>query len=112
MDFEYLDNESENVLGSLLKMDSVLNCNVSGTAIELLVTKGYVNGKDCRTLSDVKPRYVLIDITQKGKTYFELKQKYEKEKKRLSRREWEIAIICALVGAIIGLIPSIIEWIK
>ena len=80
MDFEYLDNESENVLWGLLKKDSVLNCNASGTAIELLVTKGYVNGKDCRTLSDVKPRYVLIDITQKGKTYFELKQKYEKEK--------------------------------
>ena len=40
MDFEYLDNESENVLWGLLKKDSVLNCNVSGTAIELLVTKG------------------------------------------------------------------------
>ena len=47
MDFEYLDNESENVLWGLLKKDSVLNCNVSGTAIELLVTKGYVNGKLC-----------------------------------------------------------------
>ena len=80
MDFEYLDNESENVFGGLLKMDSVLNCSESGTAIELLVTKGYVNGKACRALSDVEPRYVLIDITQKGKTYFELKQKYEKEK--------------------------------
>lgn len=112
MAFEYLDAESENVLRGLLKQDSVPNENVSGTAIEALITQGYVKGADCKSLSDIEPRYVLIEITQKGKSYFELKQKYEKEEKRLSHCEWRIAIISALIGAIIGLIPSIIEWIK
>ena len=109
MDFQYLDKESENVLQSLLEKDSIFNENISGTAIENLVNQGYINGNDCRTLSDLKPKYVLIDITQKGKTYFEMKQKYEKEQKKLSHREWEIAIISAIIGAIIGLIPSIVQ---
>lgn len=112
MAFQYLDKESEDLLLSLLKKGSILNENISGNAIEYLVNQGYVNGHDCRTLSDMEPKYVLIDITQKGKTYFELKSKYEKAEKRLSHREWKIAIISALIGAIIGLIPSIIEWIK
>lgn len=109
MDFQYLDKESENVLQSLLEKDSILNENISGTAIENLVNQGYINGNDCRTLSDLEPKYVLIDITQKGKTYFEMKQKYEKEQKKLSHREWKIAIISAIIGAIIGLIPSIVQ---
>lgn len=109
MDFQYLDKESENVLQSLLEKDSIFNENISGTAIENLVNQGYINGNDCRTLSDLEPKYVLIDITQKGKTYFEMKQKYEKEQKKLSHREWEIAIISAIIGAIIGLIPSIVQ---
>lgn len=112
MSFEYLDKETENVLQNLLKKGSILNDNASGPAIELLITQGYVKGVDCRTLSDMEPRYVLTGITQKGKTYFELKQKYKKEQKRLSHREWKISIFSALVGAIIGLIPSIIEWVK
>ena len=97
MDFQYLDKESENVLQSLLEKDSIFNENISGTAIENLVNQGYINGNDCRTLSDLEPKYVLIDITQKGKTYFEMKQKYEKEQKKLSHREWEIAIISAIM---------------
>ena len=68
MDFQYLDKESENVLQSLLEKDSIFNENISGTAIENLVNQGYINGNDCRTLSDLEPKYVLIDITQKGKT--------------------------------------------
>ena len=109
MAFQYLDKESEDLLLSLLKKDSILNENISGTAIEYLVNQGYVNGHDCRALSEMEPKYVLIDITQKGKTYFELKSKYEKEQKKLSRREWKIAIISAIIGAIIGLIPSILQ---
>ena len=112
MAFEYLDTESENVLRNLLFEKSVLNKNVSGAVIEALINQGYIKGVDCKSLSDIEPRYVLTEITQKGKTYFELKQKFEKEEKRLSHREWKIAIISALIGAIIGLIPSIIECIK
>lgn len=58
-----------------------------------------MKGISCKTLSDVEPRYLLIEITQKGKTYFEAKGQYEKEKKRLSQREWKIAIIsCNIRG--------------
>ncbi len=112
MEFEHLDEESECLLQSLIKKDTICNDNVSGTAIESLVKKGYVEGRECTTFSDVESKYVLIKITQKGKTYFELKQQYEKEKKHLSRREWKIAIISAILGGLIGLIPTIIEWIK
>lgn len=112
MAFEYLDAESENILRDLLKKESVLNENVGGTVIEALINRGYVKGVDCRSLSDIEPKYVLTEITQKGKTYFELKRKQGIEEKRLSHREWWIAIISALIGAIIGLIPFIIEWIK
>ena len=112
MAFQFLDEESEKLLLSLLKKGSIYDENVSGTAIEYLVNQGYVTGKDCRTLSDMEPKYVVFGITQKGKTYFELKNKYEKEEKRLSNREWRIAIISALIVAVIGLIPSLIEWIK
>lgn len=112
MEFEYLDEESESLLKFLIKKDTIYNDNVSGTSIESLVKKGYVKGKECSTFSDVEPKYVLIDLTQKGKTYFESKRQCEKEKKHLSRREWKIAIISAILGGIIGLIPTIIEWIK
>ena len=43
MDFEYLDNESENVLWGLLKKDSVLNCNASGTVFGS-VNRNDING--------------------------------------------------------------------
>lgn len=33
----------------------------------------------------------------------------EKKVKKLSRREWKIAIVSAVVGALIGLIPTIIS---
>lgn len=112
MDFQCLDKESENLLSSLLKKDSIFYENISGTAIAYLVNQGYVEGKSCRTLSDKEPRYVLSGITQKGKTYFELKNKYRKKEKQLSHRKWKIAIITTLIGAIIGLVPCIIELIK
>ena len=34
-----------------------------------------------------------------------------REERQLSRREWKIAIISAAVGALIGLLPTIIPWI-
>ena len=84
---------------------------MSGTAIEWLVKQGYVEGRDCTTFSDIEPRYVLIRITQKGKSYFELKAKYEKEQKKISQREWKIAIISTVLGALVGLLPTIIPII-
>ena len=111
MGFEHLDEESENILRDLLIKDDILNKNMSGTAIEWLVKQGYVEGRDCTTFSDIEPRYVLIRITQKGKSYFELKAKYEKEQKKLSQREWAIAISSAVLGALVGSVPTIIPFI-
>lgn len=111
-EFEYLDKESEELLQKILRMDNVVNENIRGTAIEHLVINGYLAGVSARSLSDMEPVYVLTGITQKGKTYFELKKKHEKEKRKLSRREWRIAIISAIIGALVGLIPSIIQWLR
>ena len=35
-----------------------------------------------------------------------------KEEKRLSRREWIIGIVCAVIGAAVGLIPYIISLLS
>lgn len=111
-EFEYLDKESEELLQKILRMDNAVNENIRGTAIAHLVLNGYLAGEDARSLSDMEPVYVLTGITQKGKTYFELKKKHEKEERKLSRREWRIAIISAIIGALVGLIPSIIQWLR
>lgn len=110
--FEYLDKESEELLQKILRMDNVVNENVRGTAIEHLVLNGYLTGVDARSLSDMEPVYVLTGLTQKGKAYFELKKKHKKEERKLSRREWRIAIVSAIIGAVVGLIPSIIQWLR
>lgn len=111
MGFEHLDEESENILRDLLIKDDILNKNMSGTAIEWLVKQGYVEGIDCTTLSSTEPMYVLIGITQKGKSYFAQKKQYEKEQKKLSQREWAIAISSAVLGALVGSVPTIIPFI-
>ena len=96
MNFEYLDDESEKVLEELISEVSKMNHG------NILFKKEYTS------LSSVEPQFKISGLTQKGKTYFEMKQKYEKEQKRLSTREWRIAIISALIGAAIGLIPSLL----
>ena len=111
-EFEYLDRESEDLLKKILQMDNVVNENLRGSAIEHLVLNGYLTGVNGRSFSDIEPVYILTGITQKGKTYFELRKRHEKEKQKLSRREWRIAIISAIIGAIVGLIPSIIQWFR
>lgn len=52
-----------------------------------------------------------IAITDNGYTYTERKKADTKEKKKLSRREWRIAIVSAIIGAVIGLIPTIVQWL-
>lgn len=112
MEFEYLDNETEELLKELLTYEYPTQKDVIGEAIEYLVEKKYVSGISSKTLSDIKPRYILTGVTQKGKSYFELKKKYEKEQRKITRREWIIAIVSALIGAAIGLIPTIISWLN
>ena len=109
MKFEILDMESEKLLKELLAEDKVINKNIRGTAIEYLVEQNYIKGLSARTNEDSEPVYIVTEITQKGKSYFENKRADEKEKRKLSRREWRIAIIGAIVGGIIGLIPTILQ---
>ena len=109
MEFEYLDKESEDLLRILT--DKEQGDNIHGFAMQHLVENKYVTGIEATTMEDSEPCYVLTGICQKGKVYFEMKEKYEKEQKKLSYREWKIAIISAVIGAIIGLIPTIIQFI-
>ena len=61
-----------------------------------------------RERAKTKNQNILAEITQKGKTYFERKTRYEKEQKRKSLREW----IYMFVGAILGfVIPKIVNII-
>lgn len=107
MEFDYLDTESENLLKELLDYDK-RGQEVPGAAMEYLVKSGYVEGFNSRTCEDKEPKYILAEITQKGKTYFERKTRYEKEQKRKSLREW----IYMFVGAILGfVIPKIVNII-
>jgi len=108
-EFVFLDEESEKLLEKILQHNDMINTKISGLAIDFLVTNGYLKGVEATTLSDKEPSYFLTGYTQKGKTYFELKKRYEKEKRRISRREWLIGIFCTIIGAIIGLIPTIIQ---
>ena len=109
MEFENLDIESEKLLKKLLLEENVLNKNVTGTEIEYLVKHNYIDGISAKTYEDIEPVYVITGITQKGKTYFEQKRIQKKERKKLSRREWGIAIVSAIIGSLIGLIPTILQ---
>jgi len=111
-EFEYLDEESEKVLRRILQMDDVINVNYRGASIAHLVNSGFVLGVDAKAMADLEPVYVLQGVTQKGKTYFENKKRIRKEKRKFSRREWYIAIVSSIIGAVIGLIPSIIQWLN
>ncbi len=113
MEFKYLDDESEKMLKEILNNERFdVKHTYQGYVIERLIENKYVDGLCSTTLSDSVPCYIVIGVTQKGKTYFESKEKYEKEKRRVIRREWIIAIISAAVGALIGLIPTFLSWIK
>ena len=107
MEFVYLDLESEKLLKMLLIAPT--NTTIRGSAAENLIQQGFIKGMDIRSLSDLEPVYMFQGITQKGKTYFSEKEEAKKEKRRLSSREWWIAIISAIIGA---LLPTIIEWIS
>ena len=48
-----------------------------------------------------------LSITVDGHNYFINKKKFERESRKLSHREWKIAIISSVIGACIGLIPWI-----
>lgn len=112
MDFKYLDNESEQKLKEFLSCNNITYNKFNDRVIENLINLGYLKGEDISPISEPHTCYVVIDITQKGKSYFEMKKRYEKEQKRITHKDWWIAIISALIGALIGLIPTIAHWIE
>lgn len=111
MGFEYLDKESEEKLKELLIITELPKQTMSGSVIEHLSHNGYIEC-DMRANLSAGKRYLFRGVTQKGRSYFELKELYEKEKKRISRREWIIAIVSAAIGAVIGLLPSLFNLIS
>lgn len=111
MDFELLDCESEKQLKALLSSTNIAGKRVQGTAIENLILGDYVVGNAIAVLSSTGPDFILTRLTHKGKTYFENKANYAKEKKKLAKREWKIAIFCTLGGGLLGLIPTFLQVI-
>lgn len=59
--------------------------------------------------ADNFPYYLLLK--DRGLSYAQEKKKTEKENRKLSRREWHIAIVSAIIGAVVGLIPTIVQWL-
>lgn len=108
MDFTYLDKESEVLLKELIQIDDFSEIIKSGPIIQHLLDNGFIKGLDITSYdSEVMPKILIEMVTQKGKTYLEMKNIYEKEKKRITRRE----LISAVIGACIGLIPWLISII-
>lgn len=68
-----------------------------------LEDNGYVNF----SWSDGGP-YWINNITNQGLEYFQDKEECENKEKKLNKREYKIAIISALIGAIVGLIPYLV----
>ncbi|MCL2051773.1 MAG: hypothetical protein FWG91_08615 [Lachnospiraceae bacterium] len=74
--------------------------------VENLVRKDYVSNSAYAKGDGNHKRWTLaVTLKHPGRDYFNRKKLYKKEQKKLTHREWKIAITSALVGAIIGLIP-------
>ena len=48
-----------------------------------------------------------LSLTVDGQNYFTNKKDAKKAERKLSRREWRIAVISAIIGGMVGLIPWI-----
>lgn len=48
-----------------------------------------------------------LSLTVDGHNYFTNKKAAKKAERKLSRREWRIAVISAIIGSMVGLIPWI-----
>ena len=55
--------------------------------------------------ADNVPYY--LSLTVDGHNYFTNKKAAKKAERKLSRREWRIAVISAIIGGMVGLIPWI-----
>lgn len=88
MEFEYLDEESEELLKELIEDKDLFVKRMSGIALENLIDKGFVSGENSTYTIDREPHYDNLKIKSKGYTYFEMKEKYEKEKRKENISDW------------------------
>ncbi len=98
----YLSKKTEKQLKALLELDRIKGVIIRGDIIQSLVEQGYVKGKKCSDLSDLEPRYMLFEITDKGYSYFT-------NKRRDTRRYLISSIITVmmLVATIVGILVSL-----
>lgn len=59
--------------------------------------------------ADNCPYYLCL--LDKGLSYKDMKKRRDKQAKKLSHREWRIAITSAIIGALVGLIPTALQWL-
>ena len=82
--------------------------------IELLKEKGFVKENPLLDQGEYyairrKQSYTLLTDFSEINNWIE---DQSAKAKKLSRREWKIAIVSAIIGALIGLIPSFLNFIK
>ena len=68
--------------------------------------------RELRECGYVKTRWAdnipyYLSLTVDGHNYFTNKKAAKKAERKLSRREWRIAVISAIIGGMVGLIPWI-----
>lgn len=79
--------------------DEVARCN---DMIQLLIDTGYIEKIDVNNVNAYKRLGMWDD-------FYKWLDDQEQKVKRLSRREWIIAIVSAIIGAVIGLVPTILS---
>lgn len=100
-DFKELGQESEFLLKELSEIKNLNTKHVDyrGYAVKHLVDNGYIVGIDLTTDLSQEPGYRIKAITQKGKEYFELKNK-----RKRNDLIWKFVVpfITTLLGLIAG----------
>ena len=78
--------------------------------LELLIQRGFVEEvtyEELRSFSMItKKGYKKVGDFKKFDAWVD---DQEKKAKKKSRREWTIAIVCAILGAVVGLIPTFLQ---
>ena len=111
MEFTELTPKSEQLLSEILKSNHSIDwyarfeglSPAEDNALRSLFKELEDNGMIKVRWADNCPYY--IEIFSMGHQYFDIKEKHKHDQKQTHRREWLIAIISAIVGALLGQIP-------
>lgn len=76
-----------------------------GDVLALLELKGYIRKLDMNNTN-------AYERVGNFKNFEAWHKDMKREERKLSRREWKIAMISTIIGAVIGLIPTIFSVIK